>query len=83
MSTSTHVCADKPVFLRTVQVDVYNPGVILRVHVILDSGSQRSYISCGVKDELSLMSQNLQCLSLATFGRKNETKYLEMACVAM
>ena len=53
------------------------------MHVILGSGSQRSYVSGGVKDELGLVSQNLQCLSLATFGGRRETKCLETVCVAM
>ena len=85
-STSLYLCADRPVFLQTAQTHVYNPtnlGLVLKVRVIFDSGSQRSYVSCGVKDVLGLLSQNLQCLSLATFGRESETKYLETVRVAM
>ena len=81
-----YVCTDKPVFLQTALADVYNPvdpGLVLKVRLILDSDSQRSYISCGVKDELGLVHQNLQCLSLATFGGKSETKHLETTCVGM
>ena len=47
-TTALHVSANKTVFLQTAQADLCNPltpQLTMRVRVVLDSGSQRSYIT--------------------------------------
>jgi len=86
-TTALHVCANKSVFLQTAQAEVYNPlnpQLIIRVHVVLDNGSQRSYITYRVKDALNLESQNIQCVSIATFGaERKENRFCETVNIFM
>jgi len=85
-STAMYTCTDKSIFLQTAQTDVYNPlnpTMVMKVRVILDSGSQKSYISQVVKNTLNLERQNSQHLSIATFGAKKESKLYETVEVGM
>ena len=71
--TSVTMCAgvDKSVLLQTAQATVYNPQkpqLSLRVRAILDSGSQRSYVTNKIKSALSLTPEGTQMLSIASFG---------------
>ena len=62
---------DKPVLLQTALAKLFNPGdpqCHLVVRVLFDTGSQRSYITNRVKDELSLEEKAEQRLMLRTFG---------------
>ena len=70
-TAALHVGISKSVFLQTAQTDVsnsMNPQLVAKVRVILDNGSQRSYITYRVKKMIDLMPENTQCLSIATFG---------------
>ena len=60
-----------------------NPQLVARVRVILDNGSQRSYITCRVKDMIDLKPENTQCLSIATFGAEKENRVCETVTVVM
>jgi hypothetical protein len=67
------VGVDKSVHLQTAQASVYNPHKLqltLRVRPILDSGSQRSYITGKVKSALSLTLEGTQVLSFGSEGRR-------------
>ena len=55
----------------------------MTVRIILDSGSQRSYVNHRVKNMLDLKTQTLQNLSIATFGAGKETRLCETVKVAM
>ena len=62
---------DKSILLQTASVSVFNPNApqtSLRVRVILDSGSQWSYVTSQVKDQLNLESDGEQRMSIMTFG---------------
>ena len=47
-----------------------NPSVEVNLRVILDSGSQRSYVTQRVKDALSLVPSNKQSLSIAALEQE-------------
>ena len=71
--SSTTLCVDtsKAVMLQTATADIYNPTCpesLVKVRNILDSGSQRSYITKRTKDALALTPESNQCLSIAAFG---------------
>ena len=71
--STTALCVDtnKAVLLQTVVADVYDPlkpQSTCKTRMILDSGSQRSYITTRTKDTLSLKPVGEQCLSIAAFG---------------
>ena len=70
-SSTLYVGADKTTLLQTARAVLYNPNrpdSIVRVRAILDTGSQRSYVTDGVKQALSLETEEVQQLSIATFG---------------
>ena len=74
-STSLYVDASNTVLLQTAQTVVYNltaPQSPLQVRAILDSGSQKSYVTSRVKDALSLKPEGEQRVSIQTFGSENE-----------
>lgn len=63
------------VLLQTARAVVYNrdePQRSKRVRIVLDSGSQRSYITEKLKMELSLQSNGEQSMSIMTFGSRGE-----------
>ena len=85
-STSLYVSVSESVFLQTALAEVYDPrdpGLVVKVRLILDSGSQQSYVSNEVREALGLESQDRQCLSIATFGAERESKICETVCVGM
>ena len=80
------MCVSKSVFLQTAQTKVcnpLNPQLITRVRLVLDSGSQRSCITCRVKDILDLKPENAQQLSIATFGARKENRVCDAVNVVM
>ena len=67
---------NETVMLQTAQATVYNigkPEHRARVHIILDSGSQRSYVTDRVKNTLRLASKGKRTMSIATFGSARGT----------
>ena len=86
-TASLYVDADKTVLLQTAQADIYDlqkPQASMRVRVILDTGSQRSYITNRAKNALSLTLEGTQCLSIVTFGAEKEgSKNCDVVRVAM
>ena len=85
-SASLYVCANKSIFLQTALAKIYNPfdpKLVMTVRVLLDSGSQRSYVNYKVKNVLDLKPQTVQQLSIATFGAGKESCLCETIKVAM
>ena len=63
--------SNQVVLLQTIRVTVFNPstpGLCKEVKVILDSGSQRSYITQELKRRMVLKSQGKKSMSIVTFG---------------
>ena len=87
--TTTTLCTDRiqTVFLQTARVVVYhpsNPSISLEVRLIMDGGSQRSYLSERARDLLGLQTIEEQSLSIATFGStKGHAKVCPVVNVGM
>ena len=66
------------VFLQTASAIIHRPGVsrtCLRIQLILDGGTQRSYLSERARNALELESTGSQSLSIATSGsNRSSTK---------
>ena len=66
-----HTDSTTPVFLQTAQAVVYNPQqpeVKVRARIILDSGSQRTYLTNNLKNILQLPTLEKKQVSIKTFG---------------
>ena len=66
-TTTLCVDTDKAVLLQTTLADVYDPlnhNSVCKARMILNSGSQRSYITARTKDTLLLQSVSEQCFLL-------------------
>lgn len=75
--TTNTLCSTekKAVLLQTACAVVHNPmkpEVVLEIRILLDSGSQRSYISDRAVKLLQLVPKGEQTLSIATFGALKE-----------
>lgn len=86
-TTSMYVSAGKTVLLQTARVLVYNPDApqsSLEIRAVLDTGSQRSYVTNQVKDALALKPEGEQCMSIISFGSdKRNTQRCEVVKVGM
>ena len=63
------------VLLQTAKMHIYNPDNPARsllVRVILDTGSQRSYTTRRIQDDLDLMPSSKQRMSIVTFRSDNQ-----------
>ena len=70
-STSLYLACSRAVLLQTAMAEVYNPidpSSTQKLRVILDNGSQRSYLTNRMKNSLKLTTTRRQQLSIATFG---------------
>ena len=68
------VNADTPVLLQTAQTYIHkpsNPSCGMTIRLMLDGGSQRSYITQRVKDVLGLESERAEEMHIQTFGSEN------------
>lgn len=75
--TSNNFCAShsRSVLLQTARACIYNvsePHHSLEVRLLLDGGSQRSYLSNRASRQLALNPKGEQQLSIATFGSNRE-----------
>ena len=69
------VSSATPILLQTAQAIIYKPGFMekgVKARVILDRGSQRSYIANRLKDELSLPVECQETVLIKTFGSQDE-----------
>lgn len=70
-----YVNGASPIFLQTAKAVIYKPGsprVRSQVRLLLDSGSQRTYVTTQVKEELGLLSEGRQFILIKTFGSTEE-----------
>ena len=87
--TTTAFCSDdmQTVFLQTARAIIHHPSephVSLEVRLILDGGSQKSYISERARNLLKLEPIGEQSLSIVTFGSsKGNTKVCPIVNVGM
>ena len=73
--TVLYVNASTPILLQTAKAAIYRPGQPnekFLARLILDSASQRSYVTTTVKDKLRLPSERKQTISVKTFGSTEE-----------
>ena len=66
-----HTDSTTPVFLQTAQAVVYNPQqpeVKVRARIILDNGSQRTYLTNNLNNILQLPTLEKKQVSIKTFG---------------
>ena len=70
-TTTSFVDSNTSVFLQTAQVLVSNPGNPehkINTRLIFDTGSQRSYVSEGLREELACPTVKTETLMIKTFG---------------
>ena len=73
--TALYVSAATPVLLQTAKALTYKPdnsAVTVKARFILDSGSQRTYVSTRLRERLKLLTENTERISIKTFGSTNE-----------
>ena len=73
-TTSMYIDSRKPILLQTASVNTDDPTKTSRIQLILDSGSQRSYVTTRIKDALNLVPVTTEKLSIKTFGSTKETQ---------
>lgn len=74
-STSLWVNSSRSILLQTAQALVFNPSsphLSQQVRIVLDSGSQRSYVTKRVARELSLRPEGTQPMTILTFSSSQE-----------
>ena len=74
--TALYVNAATPILLQTAKAAVYKPGQPTEkfyARLILDSGSQRSYVTTSVREQLKLSTEKRQTITIKTFGSSDET----------
>ena len=81
-SNSTSMCASSNdiILLQTALANVSNPedpSQVQKVRIVMDCGSQRSYLTTRVRDNLSLSATDNENLSIAAFG---STKGVPRTC---
>ena len=88
-SSSASLCAgsNKVVFLQTALAEISNPrdpSRVLNARIVMDGGSQKSYLTQRVKQFLSLPVTGTQQLSIAAFGStRREPKLCEVVRLAV
>ena len=74
-ATSLWVGSNQAVFLQTARALVFNPyepQISQRVRIVLDCGSQRSYVTEKIAQNLSLAPEGKQPLTIMTFGASEQ-----------
>ena len=77
-SSMHYVDAKVPVLLQTARACVYNTEQsqsAMEIRIILDSGSQRSYVTTRVKETLGLRSESAEVMLIKTFGSDAEKRH--------
>ena len=82
-----YVNASTPILLQTAKTAIYRPGEPMMKFLaspILDSGSQRSYVTTRVKEKLRLPSEMNQTLSLKrSHPTEENTKSMDVVCLCV
>ena len=74
------------VLLQTAQLVLFNPDDpqhSKQVHIVLTSGSQRSYVTERLQTELALQPKGGQSMSMVTFGARRESRANDIVNVRM
>ncbi|CAB4026331.1 Hypothetical predicted protein [Paramuricea clavata] len=74
-SQTMYVGTRTSILLHTVKVNIYKPGMQenrVNARLILDSGSQRSFVTTRVKNQLKLDAEGTENLMIKTFGGEAE-----------
>ena len=74
-SSTLYTESDHTVLLQTAQATIYNPcrpHISDKIRVVLDCGSQQSYITDVVKRKLSLRPEGRRDTAILTFGSRRE-----------
>ena len=77
-SSMHYVDAKVPVLVQTARTCVYNTEQsqsAMEIRIILDSGSQRSYVTTRVKETLGLRSESAEVMLIKTFGSDAEKRH--------
>lgn len=83
---SMYVNALTPVLLQTATVQVFRPdrpSVSMYVRLILDSGSQRSYVLSRLEEALALPVQQIETLMIKTFGSEGKMQVCNLVNLAI
>ena len=78
-----YVNSQVPVLLQTAQLQLYNPATVgptqlnIVIRAIMDSGSQRTYITSHLRDNLNLSTMSVESLRIKTFG---SAEALDVSC---
>lgn len=75
-TSSCYVGGSETVFLQIAKASVFNldqPDKRLNLHILLDSGSQCSYMTSSACKKLALSSLGRKSISILTFGSKQES----------
>lgn len=70
-TSSFYAGVQGPILLQTAQVKLVNPTcgeLRTAARAILDTGSQRTYITCHLRDELDLPAMTTESIRINTFG---------------
>ena len=72
--TALYIGTSTPILLQTAKAVVFKPGQPgqLLARLILDSGSQRSYVTTRVREQLNLPNERRQTIAIKTFGSSDE-----------
>ncbi len=85
-TNTLYIGARTPVLLQTARLQVSNLGCVLSTHpsvtirAIMDSGSQRTYVTDRVKKVLDMSPRRTECIRIKTFGTSEEQ---ERVCEAV
>ena len=74
-SQTMYVGTRTSILLQTAKVNIYKPGMQenrINARLILDSGSQRSFVTTRVKNQLNLDAEGTENLMIKTFGGEAE-----------
>lgn len=78
LTNTLYVDAQTPVLLQTARLRIYNlddatsPPTSIVIRAILDSGSQRTYVTSRIKEILHLIPKQMESLRIKTFGSSEE-----------
>ena len=75
---SMHVSTRMPILLQTARTRASNPhnsGLSAQVRIILDSGSQRSYVTDRLKEVLQLTSEHTESMLVKTFASEEQRMF--------
>ena len=76
-TNNMYVSARDNILLQTAQAYVSGPSHRVRVRVIFDSGSQRSFICEDIKDQLDLPVIGRESLQINVFGNDDQRKDIQ------